>query len=327
VAVTVADVARRAGVSTATVSYVLNDNPNQRISPATRESVLRAADDLGYRPNVAARSLRTGRGTAVLLPLPGLHGNHVLGLLIDQCAARLVERELSLVTDYSAYATPEQALRAWAPLNPAAVVVLPHDAPIARALARSGIPVVTSPQTTDDPWESHADAFAREARVTQLQYLLSRGHRRVAFMWPPQVEPAVERRMTRQLRAVARSAGATLDVVRAPLTADAFSSYADAWVRDRRAEAIACFNDDFAMGLLSALAQRGVAAPDDVAVMGVDDVPLAAAFTPPLTTIAADFSELAGALAETVAAVVRQGETSFLPLPLPQHSVVVRRSA
>ncbi|MBV9292226.1 MAG: substrate-binding domain-containing protein, partial [Frankiales bacterium] len=84
---------------------------------------------------------------------------------------------------------------------------------------------------------------------------------------------------------------------------------------------------DFAMGLLSALAQRGVVVPDDVAVMGVDDVPLAAAFTPPLTTIAADFTELAGALAETVAAVVRQGETSLLPLPLPQHSVVVRRSA
>ena len=94
--VTSADIAERAGVSRATVSYVLNDNPRQSISPATRATVLQAARDLGYRPNVAAQALRSGRGRAVVFPLPGLGHTHIVTQLIGACQSALDDFGLAL---------------------------------------------------------------------------------------------------------------------------------------------------------------------------------------------------------------------------------------
>jgi DNA-binding LacI/PurR family transcriptional regulator len=327
-AVTAADVARRAGVSTATVSFVLNRDPRQKISEATQESVRRAAEELGYRPNAAARVLRTGRGNAVLLPLPGLQPSHVHGQLIQHCSRELAEHDLSLVTDYTDYPTPDHAVRAWSRLNVAAVldVVLPHDSPLAAALVESGVPVVAPPLDGELPWESHGDTFFYERRLIQLRYLIERGHRRVTFALPRFTDPRVEQRMFRKLRGLGARQGTTVKLRRLKLTAASVTEFVQEWAAAPEADAIACLDDDFAMAVVAAFTHRGISVPGDVAVMGVDDVPLSAAFMPGITTIAADFAPFARALAGS-AVDAMAGDRHPAPIPMPQHRVVQRESA
>ena len=93
--VTSGDVAKEAGVSRATVSYVLNDSPHQKIAEATRERVWEAAARLGYAPSAAARALRTGRSDIVLGVLPDWPIHHVLGRLIQQLTNAFAEHELT----------------------------------------------------------------------------------------------------------------------------------------------------------------------------------------------------------------------------------------
>jgi DNA-binding LacI/PurR family transcriptional regulator len=91
-------------------------------------------------------------------------------------------------------------------------------------------------------------------------------------------------------------------------------------------EAICAYNDDFAIALLSALAAAGVGVPDDVAVIGVDDVPLGALVTPSLTTVTADYNRFGEAIAEATRAAI-EGEGQSDGLSLPDVRVVPRESA
>ncbi|HEX3705928.1 MAG TPA: LacI family DNA-binding transcriptional regulator [Mycobacteriales bacterium] len=329
--VTGAEVARRAGVSVATVSYVLNDAPDQRISPQTRETVVRIARELGYRPNAAARSLRTGHGTTVLFPLPGMRPSHVLSQIIDACTAALDERGLSLVTDYAGYGDIESQLAAWARLDPAAVIdlLIPHDSPVRAALRDAGVPIVSAAVPGETSWESTGDAFARAERLTQLRYLLDRGHRRVVFVLPPNSAPnRLEEIAIRQLRAEATARDARLKIRRARLTREAMTALAADWIAQDLGEALAAYNDDYAIGAISALTAAGIRVPQDVAVMGVDDMPLASVVTPAITTIAAEFDEFSVALADSVADTLRDGNNHAVrPLPTPGHRLVIRDSA
>ena len=329
-AVTSSEVAHAAGVSQATVSYVLNDTPGQTISAKTRDRVLKAAHALGYRPNAAARSLRTGRGAAVLLPLPGAAG-HVLSQLTEACSDALVARDLTLVTDPAVYGSVSEQLDAWLRVRPAAVLdlLLPHDDPVLPALRTAGV-VVLSPSGSDEPaWESAGDVFAIEARKTQLSYLLDRGHRRVAFVRPARLhaDKRVERSLLQQLRRMAAASGAELNVIQCELTSDAIRSLVSTWRAKKVApDAVCAINDEYAIALVTALIDAGLRVPDDVAVIGVDDIPFAAYVTPSLTTVAADFTVLADGIANAVMKLLADPSTRS-DLPRPEHRLVIRESA
>lgn len=330
--VTSAQVAKVAGVSRATVSFVLNDVAGQTISAATRENVLRVARELGYRPNANARSLRTGRGSTVLFPLPALQHTHVVTRLVDACSAALTAAGWSLVTDFTEYDGVDAQLDAWSRVSPAAVIdgLLRHDDPVLEALRRQGVVVLSAALPSDSRWESTSDAMARATRETQLRYLLDQGARDISLVlptWLP-VDPRVERRLLRRLSQLGAKQGAAVVVDRCELSQPAVSALVDGWLDGDRPDAVAAYNDDYALAVLTALAARGVRIPDEVRVMGVDDVPLAAVVSPPLTTIAADFDDYAGAIARVVETVVAGDPTADVPpLPVPQHRLVVRASA
>jgi len=324
--VTSAEVARLAGVSRATVSYVLNDVPSQSISSRTRETVLRAAEELGYRPNVLARSLKRGRSDNVVFPMPGMQLNHALSCLVDACAAALAPLGLSLIRDFSDYPDPTQQLAAWTGLAPAAVldIVLHHDHPALPGLRASGIPVLSAALPRESGWESSGDVFAREQRLTQLRYLLDRGHRRITTLIPRvvPVDPRTEQKLLRALRRVARSAGAELRIERAELdeVAGVVAGLAP------RPEALAAHNDEYAIAALTALQHRGLRVPDDVAVIGIDDLPLGRVVTPALTTLSADVEAFAAALGRAVDGIL-SGRVIDEPLPVPGQRLIVRQSA
>jgi DNA-binding LacI/PurR family transcriptional regulator len=124
-----------------------------------------------------------------------------------------------------------------------------------------------------------------------------------------------------------KTAGGVLTVQRAQLTRKGVDAVADAWCEATEPpDAICAFNDDFAIALLSAFATRGVNVPGDVAVIGVDDVPLASACTPSLTTVTCDMARWGEAVAGLVQSALA-GSSDVVPLPLLDTRVVVRESA
>lgn len=322
--VTSADVARAAGVSRATVSYVLNDAPGRVLSPETRATVLRVARELGYQPNALARSLKRGRSNTVLLPMRGVAMNHVLESLFTAFTDALAPRGLSLVLDTSTVPDPAGQADAWAGVAPAAVLdlLIQHDDPVLAELGARGVPVLSLADPDEKAWESSADAFARGQRLLQLRHLAEQGRRRILSVLPRElpVDPRTEKRLLTEMRAAARTAGARLDVARLGLdeVAGAVAGWQDV------PDAVAAYNDGYAIAVLTALHARGLRVPDDVAVMGCDDEPLGRVVTPALTTIAGDFLAFAAAVADGVEAVLAGRVPA--PLPVPGHRLVVRAS-
>ena len=327
--VTSTEIARAAGVSRATVSYVLNDNPNQTISEATREAVLKAARELDYRPNAAARSLRSGRGTAVVFPLPGLGQTHVISQLMLSCKRALDAVKLSLVVDFTQYGSVEEQLDAWMKHQPVAVLdlLLRHDDPVLPALKAKGVEVVSAGLGAASGWSNASDAFVQLARRTQVQHLLDAGARQITLILPPHIPSGegVERRMLAELADLARSSGAVLDDLHCELDAQAVRSVVAAWTRKTLPDAIATYDDDYGIALVTALLAAGHRVPEDVMVIGVDDTPLGRVITPSLSTIAADFDEYADGLAAAIRGSIDQRP---LPshLPTPSHHLVPRES-
>lgn len=326
--VTAADVAKKAGVSRATVSYVLNDAPNQTISASTRQAVHEAAQALGYRPHPMAQSLKRGHSTTVLLPLPGLTMSHVIAQAIDGCAVALSRSGLTLVTDFSRHDDPADQVEAWLRLHPAAVIDLALAAgdPVLDGLRAVGVRLLSTSELAV-AGQAPADTMALRARETQVDYLLATGRRRLLLAGPGAPDAAVTRRVESALGKAARAAGATLTRSRAPMTRAGVDAVVAAWRKGRtRPDAICAYNDEFAIALLSALAAAGVGVPDDVAVIGVDDIPMAAMVTPTLTTVAGDFRSFGEALAAATSAAI-DGSAADVDLALPTVAVVARQSA
>jgi DNA-binding LacI/PurR family transcriptional regulator len=330
VSATSADVARLAGVSRATVSYVINDTPGQTISAETRENILRIARELGYRPSTHAQSLRRGHGSVVLCPLPPEPHGHVLMQLMAAYTAALESVGYSLVWDSQRLPDPEAQLDAWMRVAPAAVIdaFLPHNDPVLDALRRAGIPVLSAALTGDSGWESTGDAVARETRITQLRHLLDRGARRITMVVPTRLptDRRVEQQMLRQFRSVAKAAGGSIAVIRADLDAAAIRDVVAGWKRGERPDAVAAYNDEYAIALVGALIAAGIQVPGDVAVIGVDDVPLGRVTTPTITTLGIDFDEYARATAAAVQATLEGGGQGE-PMPVPRHFLIERESA
>ena len=293
--VTAADVAARAGVSRATVSYVLNDTPGQTISPSTSEAVRRAAAELDYRPNHFARSLKRGRGGAVLCPLPGAEIATVIADGLDACASALAAAGLTLLTDFTRYADADERTQALLRLQPAAVIDLfvVEDDPAIEPLRATGAVVLT----TSAAGESAGDHIASTARLTQVDHVLDRGHRRIVVAGEPASDPVAVRRLVQRMRRRATQRGATLRRIPAALDGAGVASVVAA-LGD--ADAVCASSDDFGVALVGALGAVGVRVPEDVAVIGVDDRPIASACTPPLTTVAAGWRPWGAALADAV---------------------------
>jgi DNA-binding LacI/PurR family transcriptional regulator len=326
--VTSADVARAAGVSRATVSYVLNDAPNQTIPEATRERVRTAARRLGYAPSAAARALRRGRSDVVLLVFPRWPIGHTTGQLIETLTAELAAHDLALVVHQ--LGDEEGAFAAlWRAVSPAAVITVePFSASETAAVRAAGIPVT---HTLLDAAPGRGGALTRaQIRVGRLQveHLAATGHRRVGYALPgdPRVQAFAEPRLE-GVRIACGELGLDLPVVQIVTTAATPTHAVAAWRdRDHPVTAVCAYNDEVAMAVLAALDEQGLRAPEDLAVIGVDDIPLARFARPPLTTIRID-----QAAAARHAAAVIVNQLAGRPAPPPPDSdtveLAVRASA
>ena len=324
--VTSADVARDSGVSRTTVSYVLNDTPGVRVSDETRARVRASADRLGYHPSVAARTLRTGRSDLVLYVLPDWPLGPAVDTLLDHLAGELAQRGLTLLVHHARSGRPLREL--WRTVTPLAVVgVLGFTREDREAMQRAGIRAIESPFSGDVP-----DVFAAtQERIGRLQatHLVARGCTVLGYAAPTdsRVRLFAELRLA-GVRATCAEAGLPAPVVvPVELTTQAARTALRTWRGgDAPVTGVAAYNDDVALAVLAAARAEGIACPDQLAVVGVDDTTAAQFSVPALTTVAQSLDAQARHLAAAVVAALDHSGTAGPP-PDDTLRLVVRGSA
>ena len=280
---TSADVARRAGVSRATVSYVLNDSPHQSIPMATRERVLAAASELDYTPHAAARALRAGESKLVLLINTGVPYGTNLSVMIDALAAEVSASGRSLMVWQQR--NPEDLAATVAHLQPVVALTLGSlTADQRQLLERRRIPGVETGVDAANPVDVGA--------ALQIRHLLDRGHRRLGYLTTAQPRLAmftVPRLAA--VRATCAEAGlpaplvAELDEPDEVAVSELTRLLSDWTGRADPVTALACYNDVWAAAALTAADRARIAVPGRLAVVWMDDEAMSAFTRPALSTV------------------------------------------
>lgn len=289
---TMIDVAQLAGVSAKTVSNVINGYPYIRES--TRERVLAAIDELGYQVNVTARSLRSGRTGMIGLAVPEL-GQPYFGELADEILAAARRHNVQVLIEptgftregeLTALREPRRGLVDGLLFSPAALDQ--GDA----ALLEVDYPMVLLGEQIFSPAVDHVTMRNTEGARAATEMLLALGRRRIAVIGMLHAETAGAAALRFEgYRQAITARGLEVD--------DRLLGWADdGWHRANGAQAmgavldsgvavdgVVAFNDALAMGVLFELQVRGLAIPDDVAVIGFDDIEDARYTTPSLTTV------------------------------------------
>lgn len=324
-AVSMADVARRANVSGQTVSRV--SNGKQNVDGDTRERVLEAMRDLGYRPNSAARALRTGRfrSIGVIMFTLSSFGNM---RTLDAIAIAAADAGYSITLIPVSHPTQGEVSVAFHRLSEEAVdgviiIVEAHLLDEADIVLPPDLPVVVVDSLGDDEHpvvDTDQVSGARQA----VEHLLDLGHRTVSHIAGPKRSYSAQRR---------RGAWAsTLRAREAPVPAVLVGDWSsDSGYRlgrelaaDPEVTAIFAANDQMALGVLRALHEVGRAVPGEVSLVGFDDMQEAASFWPPLTTVRQFFDDTGRRCVDLLLCELESRERSGITL-IPT-SLIVRES-
>ncbi|WP_250008463.1 LacI family DNA-binding transcriptional regulator [Actinoplanes sp. M2I2] len=309
--VTSADVARLAGVSRATVSYVLNDTPRQTISAGTRDRVREAAARLGYSPSAAARTLRTGRSDVVLCLLPDWPIGTEVGSNLGHLSAALARHGLTLVVHPGNHADRPIA-ELWKAITPAAVIAYTaFTDPEIAAMRSAGVALIALSRRD----RGHELAVPQElVGRRQAEHLAQAGHTRLGYAYPddPRVRFFAEPRLA-GVRAVCAARRLPTPVgLTVPLDPAAAADAVRRW-QATGVTGVCAYNDEVALAVLAGLRRDNRSAPDDLAVIGVDDIPAARLAGPPLTTVTTDQAVVGAHLAATVVAAMQGRAAPTLP--------------
>ena len=319
------DVARLAGVSHQTVSRVINDLPNVR--PATRARVEKAIAQLQYSPSPAARALVTRRTRTIGLVTPGISDYGPTSIAMHfNFAARAARYNVESV---SAPSDDPKGIRGVVDgllrQRVDALVLIVDDVAVLE-LVRSldlRVPVVAAASTARrSPFIVSIDQY-RGAR-TAVRHLAELGHTRILHVaGPSSALDAIER---------ARGWRDELAAHRLEIVTPSIGDWSAASGHRLGTEidiepgvAVFVSNDHMSIGLLSALRERGLRVPEDVSVIGFDDVPEAGYLYPPLTTIRQDFGTLGELIMQKLLIALEEPDTATADTPLPTH-LILRQS-
>jgi DNA-binding LacI/PurR family transcriptional regulator len=299
-----ADVARLAGVSAQTVSRVSTGHPG--VVEATKQRVLDAMAELGYRPNAAARALKRGHFQTlgvILFSLASTGNSRTLEAIAAQAAARGYGITLIPVS----VPTEEAVLGAFTRLEELAVdgvivIMEVHLLDTATFRLPPGTPVVVVDSNAGERYHV-VDTDQADGATQAVAHLLGLGHRTVHHVAGPPESFASDRRTAAWARTLEAAGREVPSHLRGDWSADSGYDAGTALVetvREGACTAVFVANDQMALGLLRAFHEHGVQVPDDVSVVGFDDVPECGSYIPPLTTIHQDFSEVGRRCVDTV---------------------------
>jgi LacI family transcriptional regulator len=293
-AANIRDVARESGVSTATVSYVINDGP-RAVHPETRARVLAAMERLQYYPSSAARGLNRKRaeciGVVLPRPDPTLIVNPYFGSVLHGIVREATTRQqnITLLTGLFWKGARESLPAFRDPRVDGYVLIAPvTNSDIVEALAQAGVPCVAVNADSTEPRAATLDVDNRAAARLAVEHLLALGHERIAMLNGRENSWSARPRRD-GWRDALEAAGIAPDL---ELLLE--RGFTEAWgleagrsllARPDPPTAVFCGNDLLAWGLYQACGEVGVRVPDDLSVIGFDDLPRSAQLSPPLTTI------------------------------------------
>ncbi|HEX8484003.1 LacI family DNA-binding transcriptional regulator [Sphingomonas sp.] len=306
---TIRDVAREAAVSVASVSRVMNGLDNVR--PALRDRVEAAAAALGYVPHAGARNLSLARANAIGIVLPDIHGEFFSEFLrgMDREASR---RGLQLLLS-NMHADAERAVGALQTMRgrvDGLVVMAPHvDPDLLFAQLPPGLPVVLVNCAPHHEQRPEIRVDNAQAAAAMIDHLVAGGRRRIVHLSGPQGNIDAAERADGYRAAMTRH-GLTPRIIAGDFMEESGAVAAAVLLRETEpTDALFAANDMMAIGALMALRRAGVLVPDDVAVAGFDDIPLARLVSPALTTMRTDIANIgARAIARLVRAIAGDAE-------------------
>jgi LacI family transcriptional regulator len=330
--VTLRDVARVSGVHPGTASRALNEETRALVNEDTARRVLEAAEQLGYRPNPIARGLKTNRSYTIGVLIPDLT-NPLFPPILRGIEDRLEESgytPLMANTDND----PERERIDWHAMRARQVdgivaATARRDHELLDELLESGIPVVLVNRRAPDSGVPSATADDRQGIRLAVGHLAELGHERIAHIAGPlELSTGLDRHegFHEAMRELGLEPDPELVVVTGAFT-EAEGAKACAELLDRGAgpTAIAAANDLIALGCYDVFAERGIACPDEISVVGFNDMPFAGRFQPPLTTIRIPHYEIGMAAAELMLENLLNGGAPPRDIRL-EPSLVVRGS-
>jgi LacI family transcriptional regulator len=332
VAVSVRDVAAAASVSVGTVSNVLN-RP-EKVSPETVARVMAAIDELGFVRNDAARQLRAGRSRSIGLVVLDVR-NPFFTDVARGAEDRAAEDGMTILLGNSDE-NPDRE-RAYLDLfeqqrvHGVLVSPLADDLPRLARLRARGVPVVLVDREAEDRSFSSVAVDDVVGGAQAVRHLIESGRRRIAFVGGPTSIRQVADRLEGARRAAAETPGVTLEVIGTESTTVLEGRAAGERIRDRapedRPDAVFAANDLLAMGVLQALVMMGDArVPDDIALIGYDDIDFAQAAVVPLSSIRQPAWLIGYTAVDLLLREARHG-TDFVPDQVQfQPELVVRES-
>ena len=318
--VTRKDVAERAGVSVTVVSYVVNNGPRP-VSPATRARVEKAIEELGYYPNELARSLRRQRSLTIGLLIPNLT-NPVYAEIARNMEDVCTEAGyLVLLCDSARDSAQEKRfVRMLRAKQVDGVVMIPSQNPLEliAILQAARIPSVV---LEHDLPETHFIAIDDlEGGRLGTQHLLSLGHRRIGLIRRYPSSALSTERFTGYRQAI-ESAGFAFDpslVVQCEAgQAAGYQAMQQLLALPEPPTAVFTHNDVLALGAMHAIWEAGLSIPDDISIVGYDDIVSSGYLTPPLTTVMFPKAEMGRQAAHTILQLVQDGDD------LPPRKVVL----
>ncbi|HEV8397530.1 MAG TPA: LacI family DNA-binding transcriptional regulator [Vicinamibacterales bacterium] len=326
---TIHQVAKRAGVSTATVSRVLS-HPAV-VAPVTRQRVQRAVDALGYIPNSAASNLRTLRTRKLLVTVPDL-SNPFFSLILQGIEDAALRAGYSVLVGDTQH--DEQREEGYARMlkrrEADGLIFLGHRLPkeaaaVVRAAAPACAPVVNGCEFSPRLGIPGVHIDNAKAAAEAMAHLYSLGHRRIGIVTGPLVSPLSRDRLhgaTLQARRTGADRG--LMVVQGDFSIESGVAAVEQLFKGTQPPtAVFCFNDEMAIGVLNAARQRRLVVPRDLSVIGFDDIRFAQYSEPPLTTVAQPMREIGERLVRMILDILEGGVSNPASITLP-HRLVLR---
>lgn len=300
---TLADVGREAGVSAMAVSAVLNgSNSSVRISEETQQRIRKAAADLKYRPNIAARALVNSRMNTIgaFIVVEGLELNHYFLEVFNGIIAGASQHKqnVTVFTLDTWSDAKEQLERAFDGRIDGMILIAPIVGGEFAEGMNASMPCVSLHANVDIEGVVNLESDEEKGAYDMVQLLVEKGHRRIMHLAGPRGLLGAERRIAGYQRALSE---AGIESDESLLKSMAYSdvearSVMEKWLQDSSLEAlpdaIFCANDQMALGCVEALSAAGVKVPEDVSVCGFDDTLVARVTVPPLTTVRQPLREM-----------------------------------
>ena len=325
---TIIDVAAVAGVSTATVSRVLSQP--ERVAESTRLRVLEVVQSLGYAPNVAARTLRTLRAAKILLTVPDI-SNPFFASVIRGAEEAARDAGYAVVVGDTRHdpQVEDQYAEMLSRREVDGLIFLGHRLPdnLSPLLSRPGVaaPVVNGCEYSPDLGVPSVHIDNAAASDDAVEHLIELGHRDIGIITGPLISPISHDRLAGAMRAAERHGlKDRLQVRTGDYSAKlAFDHAGD--LLNRNVTAIFCFSDEMAMGAMDAIRRRGLACPQDVSLVGFDDIRFAQYLDPQLTTVSQPMDKIGHEVVRLLLDILSGRASALQQVTLP-HQLVVRAS-